>query len=558
MGKQVEQIGNVWNQRSIEFAKERNALEVTRRIAEVQQETDERVSPLLQLEGNSALEREGHERGIVDEADVVYDEAYDKVREKLTNTDQLQLFEKRFQSMRLEGMGRVVDHYSKQHQVVKKAAFEAGYSRAVTSVRTNVGDTAFFEDKLSQVKEDYNLLHPGTDNGAILDKIDQDMRVEYLQELMVVAPKLVDRQLEKWRDKIPASVAKTIKDSARTEDEKQEANKLAAGALQIETMQGPQEAAAWIRKNASTPEIAGKANTMFSAQISLQRRLRDEAEKDALDRTNESLMEMWVKEPAKLTPDFILQNVPDANAQNWWLEKLTKGDSPTSQAMKGNLLARAYGEPGKKPLTWDELLGYTNPDPSRPGQTLSMNDALEIWKKQLYFDRMERVGFERDAEQAFDYERNKAMGEVVRMVRGFADMSEGGITRENENEIISNMHSWMARNPKATGPEIVDRAKKLGEDALVDYMFDGWVGRPSDIYEKDVLAAEVAGGELDYKAIVEAQIQPETRERLRRIIEEKIATEEGGAAYRPTPRLLWEAYSQWGQEYIDSYEFTGE
>lgn len=558
LGQQVEQVGNVWNQRSIQFAQERNALEVARRLAEVQQAADETISPLLQLEGNSALEREGFERGIVDEADKHYEEAYDRVREKLTNEDQVQQFEKRFMTVRAEGMGRVVDHYTKQHQVVKKAAFEAGYSQAVTSIRTNVGDTAFFESKLSQVKEDYNLLHPGTDNGAVLDKIDQDMRVEYLQELMVVAPRLVDRQLEKWRDKIPASVAETIKNSARTEDQRQESNKLAAAALDIERVQGPQAAAAFIRDKASSPEVASKANTMFSAQVSLERRLRDEAEKDVLDKTNLNLMDMWVNSPEKLTPDFVLQNVPDANAQNWWLEKLTKGDSPTSQALKGRLLARAYGEPGAKPLTWDEILGYTNPDPSRPGQTLSMNDAMDIWTKQLYFDRMERVGVQRDAEQAFDYERNKAMGEAVRMIRGFADVEQGGITLENENEVISDLHSWMARNPKATGPEITERARKLGEDALVDYAFDGWFSRPEDVYQKDILAAEVEGRQMDYKPIVESQIKPETRARLRRILEEKIATEDGGNAYKITPELMWKAYSNWGQEYIDNYQFAGE
>ena len=165
-GSVVEEVGNVWNARAQQFAQERNAVEVSKAIAELDNIKRERIDPLLQLKGNEALEREGFERGIVDEADQIYQEAYDQVKAKLTNPDQIERFEIRYDSRRSDGMDKVVTHYANEHQVVKKAAFDAEYSQATTDIRVNVGDTAYFEDRVAQVKANYDELNPGTNNGA--------------------------------------------------------------------------------------------------------------------------------------------------------------------------------------------------------------------------------------------------------------------------------------------------------------------------------------------------------------------------------------------------------
>jgi len=533
LGRTLSQAAELQNTRAIQFQQEQNAVDVSKKIAELDQIKRDRVDPLLQLEGDQALTREGFERGIIDEADQIYDEAYDEIKKTLKNDDQIARFEVRFDGRRTEGLNAVVGHYAKQHQIVKKTAFEAMHSQAVTAIRTNVGDTAFFEDKLSQVKDDYNELHPGTNNGAVLDKIEQDMRVEYLKELMVVAPKLVDMQLEKWKDRIPASVADTIKKSARTEDEKQESNKLAAGALQMQAVTGdPKEAVAWIRKHASTPEIGQKANALFSAQVSLERRLQKEAEQDFADNKNSEFMGLWVNDPSKLTPDVISNSGLKADQQSWWLSKVAAGDSPTtSKALLGELYARAYEAPGSDPITsFEDVAAYTMPDPGRPGKTLSMKDAMAVWKLHLYNQRQERMGMEKTAEQLFKYDRSKSTGQGIALLKTFADQRKGGLSPENINETTAALQTWVSQNPEATGVQIMDKAKELGGDAILDrHFWEEWGGKP-DIYPKDVLGADVGrpGSEIPYGEIVSGY-DPTVVEKLDLLAEDLIRREPAAA-----------------------------
>lgn len=554
LGGTVEGVGHQWNDRAIRFQQEQNAVEVSQKIAKLDEIKRDQVDPLLQLEGDQALTRDGFERGVIDEADKIYGDAYDEIVAELENPDQIQRFQIRFDSRRTEGMNQVAGHYAKQHQVVKQKAFEAGYSQAVLSVRTNVGDTAFFEDKLLEVKEDFNELHPGTNNGAVLDKMDQDMRVEYLKELMVVAPKLVDRQLDKWKDKIPASVAEQIKNSARTEGERQEANTLAGVALNIQATQGPEEAVKYIRENASSPEVGSKAGSLFNAQVSLEKRMADQAEKDALDKVNLDMMELWVNSPEKLTPDFILQSLPDANAQNWWLEKLTKGDSPTSMALKGDLLARAYGAKGTKPIeSWDELLAYTNPDPGRPGQTLSMKDALSVWKTKLHMDFQKRQAGERDAQALVKYDRSKATQQGVSLLKDFAGQGVGGISIDNINETVADFHTWVSQNPDATGSDIIDKAKALGGEKVLDVAFDGWFGRPGDVYPKDVLSEQVGRtpGKVPWNEVVQGW-DPSYKQQVTTIAEDMIAQQPG---YRTmSDKLLYQIHEALTEEGVANYK----
>jgi hypothetical protein len=515
-GGAVEEAGNVWNTRAIQFQQEQNAVEVAKRIAELDQIKRDRVDPLLQLEGSQALEREGFERGVIDEADKIYSDAYDEIRSKLESPDQMRRFDVRYESKRNEGMNEVAGHYSKQHQVVKKAAFDAGYSEATISIRKNWFDMGHLENKIAEVKEDYNELHPGTNNGAVTDKVEQEMRVEYLTELLVMAPKAAGPILTKWTDegKIPASVAETIRNKARTEDEKQESNKLAAAALEIQANTGSdKEAAEFIRSKATTPEVAARANALFSGQVELERRIKLQQEKDFADDKNAEFMGMWVEAPDKLTPDVILNSGLKPDQVNWWLTKLTAGDSPTSMAMKGDLLARAYEAPDTKPIeSWEELMSYTMPDPSRPGKTLSMKDAQDIWKLKLYNDRQMRLGLARDIEQLEAYSRSKAGQEGVAMLKGFAAQRQGGLDDDNINETIGNFHAWISLNPKATGPEITAKAKELGKGAILDRNW--WKnnapatlgGQRPDVYPKDVLGEEVGapGARVPYTDVVKA------------------------------------------------------
>jgi hypothetical protein len=560
-GKTVQQVGNIWNERAIHFQQEQNAIEVSKRVAELEQIKRDRIDPLLQLEGNQALEREGFERGIIDETDKIYSEAYDEIRNKLESPDQQRRFDLKFDLKRNEGMNEVASHYAKQHQVVKKVAFEASYSEANISIRKNWYDMGHLEGKIAEVKEDYNELHPGTNNGAVTDKIEQDMRVEYLTNLIVQAPKMASPIIQKWVDegKVPASVADTLKNKAQAEDEKQESNKLAAAALEIERGTGdPKQAAEYIRSKATTPEIAAKANALFSGQVALERRLKDEREKDFADNKNMEFMEAWVQAPDKLTPDVIVNSGLKPEQVNWWLTKLTAGDSPTSMAMKGDLLARAYGAPGTKPIeSWDELMSYTMPDPGRPGKTLSMKDAQDIWKLKLFNDRQERMGLARDAEQLEAYSRSKSAQEGVAMLKGFAAQGAGGLSDDNVNETIGNFQTWISQNPKATGPEIIDQAKRMGQDAVLDRpWYENFMDKP-DVYPRDVLGAEVGqpGKKVPYADVVKGW-DADRRSKVEAILED-MKKKEPGRNIPDENQAKFRIYEILGDEGIDNYKFGG-
>jgi hypothetical protein len=554
-GGNVEQAGNLWNERAIHFQQEKNAVEVSKRIAELEEVKRSRVDPLLQLEGTQALEREGFERGVIDEADKIYADAYDEIRSKLESPDQLRRFDIKFDSRRNEGMNEVASHYAKQHQVVKKATFEAGYSQATTAIRKNWYDLGFLEGKIAEVKEDYNELHPGTNNGAVTDKIEQEMRVEYLSELLVMSPRSVGPILEKWTDegRIPASVAETIRNRARTEDEKQESNKLAAAALEIQASTGSDEdALKWIRSKATTPEVASKANALFSSQIELERRVKLQKEKDFEDDKNLEFMEMWVSSPDKLTPDVVVNSGLKSPSINFWLEKIKAGDSPTSNALMGQLLPRAYGVPGEKPFkSFDEVMAYTMPSDDRAG-TLSMKDAMSLYKLQLYNDRQMRLGLERDADALAKYSRNKSAAEAVAMLKDFQAQGKGGIDDDSVFQVIANFQTWFANNPEATGPEIIEKAKEMGGNAILDrWFYENVLGKP-DIYPKDVLAADVGQPGAPYSDIVN-QWDPAVRSKVDQILRDMRAREPN-AEIQDMDQVRYRIMDFYGEDGVNAYK----